>query len=614
MFGTNLTAQTTVNINISPGNSKKLISPFIYGKNNSISAKPNESTNDATWTQIIDAGVTILRESSGNESTKYNWRKKLTGSPDWYNCVWTCDWDYEAKSLQDKYPQAQGMWSFQLLGKVAKSTSANWDVWDYHVKNNTPWPPCNAHQNVSGGGVPNMSNPKSDKAAVEGNSSLYLQDWPADSTVAILDHWFGSGGLGLNKSKIKYWCMDNEVEIWNGTHDDVQPSPTAEEHIQKYVTIAKLARQKYPDIKLIGPATANEWQWYAKWGGSNLGAVEFFIKRIAEEQKKEGIRLLDVLDIHFYPGDEKPEDQVQTHRVWFDKTFDWPMANGVKMVNGGWDENQKKEYIFVRCQEWLDKYFGTGHGIGLGVTEIGLSIVKDPNVSAVWYASTMGEFMKNGVEVFTPWSWKPGMWEVIHLFSRYNKAYSISGTSGNEKYLSVYPSINKTGDSLTVVLVNRSLTETYTANIDLGNYMLTSGNAEMLSLSQLPASETFISHNQNALKKTTINISNSKAAVSLPPMSVSSLVIGGGITGIGDIKSNSLFKVFPNPTSGGKFTVKLDEKIPCPQNIEVYNLQGQKLLSKTLFNADKVEIDISGYDKGMYLVKFQNASEMIIIK
>ena len=51
----------------------------------------------------------------------------------------------------------------------------------------------------------------------------------------------------------KYWSMDNEPEIWEGTHDDVYPvQPDAEEFMQKYFEVAKKARASYPGIKLIG--------------------------------------------------------------------------------------------------------------------------------------------------------------------------------------------------------------------------------------------------------------------------------------------------------------------------------------------------------------------------
>src|SRR5690606_30313918 len=110
----------------------------------------------------------------------------------------------------------------------------------------------------------------------------------------------------------------------NGTHDDVMPTQlSAEEFMQRYFAVAKKARAKYPDIKLVGPSPANEWQWYNWTGGISYQGrhhswLEYFIRRIGEEQAASGVRLLDVLDVHFYPYETRPQDVVQLHRVWFD--------------------------------------------------------------------------------------------------------------------------------------------------------------------------------------------------------------------------------------------------------------------------------------------------------
>jgi len=87
--------------------------------------------------------------------------------------------------------------------------------------------------------------------------------------------------------------MDNEPEIWNGTYDDVMPVLiSAEEFMQRWFETARKARALFPEIKLVGPVPANEWQWY-NWNGERILSggkyytwLKYFIKRIAEEQKE----------------------------------------------------------------------------------------------------------------------------------------------------------------------------------------------------------------------------------------------------------------------------------------------------------------------------------------
>ena len=45
------------------------------------------------------------------------------------------DWDFAAKSLQANIPGAQGMWAFQLIGKAAKTKTANFNDWNYNRSN-----------------------------------------------------------------------------------------------------------------------------------------------------------------------------------------------------------------------------------------------------------------------------------------------------------------------------------------------------------------------------------------------------------------------------------------------------------------------------------------------
>src|SRR6185369_10246628 len=139
-----------VAITIDASGSTTPISPYIYGRNNSLSGNPG-STFVVNWTQLKDAGVTMFRESGGNNATKYNWRRKISSHPDWYNNVYPNDWGLAASSLQANIPAAQGMWAFQLIGKAAKTDAANFNDWGF---NNSQWW-NGVNQNLGGGGKSN---------------------------------------------------------------------------------------------------------------------------------------------------------------------------------------------------------------------------------------------------------------------------------------------------------------------------------------------------------------------------------------------------------------------------------------------------------------------------
>lgn len=84
--------------------------------------------------------------------------------------------------------------------------------------------------------------------------------------------------------------------------------------------------------------------------------------------------------------------------------------------------------------------------------------------------------------------------------------------------------------------------------------------------------------------------------------------LGDITTGIERVmKSDDGFSVYPNPTNG-KFTIKSDGTV---STIEIYNLSGARVYSD--FNSKKQtsnEIDLSGYAKGIYLVKIYDGKKM----
>ena len=156
-------------ITVDASEGRKPISPYIYGKNNSLSDNPSNPISAASWERFRQAGLKMFRENGGNNATKYNWRRKLSSHPDWYNNVYAHDWDFEAQSLQDNIPDARGMWAFQLIGYSAANNQNNFNDWVY---NGSQWWE-GVNNNWAGGGGPEEG---------DGDPDLYLMDWPPDST------------------------------------------------------------------------------------------------------------------------------------------------------------------------------------------------------------------------------------------------------------------------------------------------------------------------------------------------------------------------------------------------------------------------------------------------
>ncbi|MDD5149819.1 MAG: glycoside hydrolase family 44 protein [Flavobacterium sp.] len=601
---TTITFAQAVQITVNATVNKKKVSPYIYGKNDFF---------DRSNQFYKEAGLRFARLNGGNNASAYNWQDKLDVHPDWYNNVYPADWDVPAQNINTNFPDMQGMFAFQLLGRVASSGQYNFNDWGYNQSQY--W--SGVGQNLAGGGVVNASGGST--ATTDGNIDLFSKPWPADSSVGILNHWFGTNGLGLNKNQFVYWSMDNEVDVWNGTHDWAMPTLiSASVFMDRYIELAKKAKAIYPNIKLCGPVTTSEWQWY-KWSNESIWIngkyypwIEYFIKRCADEEKASGVRVLDVLDIHNYPFyNNNDTAALQGHRIYYDTTYDYPGANGIYSSAGGWDTSLKKEYIFKRIEGWLNEEFGANHGITCGVSEWGTMSSSNPSLESVIYASHLGTFANNGVELFSPWNWSIGMWETLHLFSRYAKEYSVSSTSSLENTVSAYTTVNQLSDAMTVIIVNKDMNASHTVTVNLNGFSAKNGNSETLQLSSLPATETFVSHTDNALKKSTISVNSNTFTIAVPALSTTAVLLEANVLSINDVNTlptDEAVMIYPNPVKD-KLQVKLDLAIAEPTEMTVYNLAGQKLKVFTI-NSDRQvvhNLDVSAFSEGSYFLSVKNS-------
>ena len=611
-FGTLFAVSPTlaIDITVDANAGIKKISPYLYGRNiDKISDGDAEVTEEesAFINQMLEAGIHMLRANNGNNATRYNWRHKMTVHPDWYNNVYSHDWAITAQKVLDKMPGVDAMYAFQLTGYAASSTEYNFPDWNWYQEHGS-YP--SQTFDLAGGGEVSEDGKTLIKA---GDPSLYNMEWPADSTVAIIPHW--KDELKFDMSRFKYWSMDNEMEIWRGTHSDLDLPVTGDFLVERYIDVAKKARAAWGDIKLTGPVVANEWFWCSvssynkqdrpKGPDRDYCWLEYFIMKVAEAQKSSGTRLLDVFDIHWYPSEKDYESRVNWHRVLFDTTYNYPGANGIKMVNGGWDNDNQKEYIFKRINDWLEKYFGKDHGITLGITETDLND-SDPMVTALIYASFLGTMQDNGVEIFTPWTWGDGMYETVHLFSRYGHPNRVQSTSSNDSLVSAYSSISNKGDSLTVIFVNRAEKDAQEINLDLANFA-SDGTVKTLTLQNLKG-ETFVSHTENALQAGTATATGNKVALKLPAKSITAVLLTTTtpkqIDAIAPTRS-ALTGNLLHHENGNWFINNGSDNV---RSISVFNSLGQSVLRLHAIARGNIRIASEVLGRGNFIVHIETAS------
>lgn len=86
------------------------------------------------------------------------------------------------------------------------------------------------------------------------------------------------------------------------------------------------------------------------------------------------------------------------------------------------------------------------------------------------------------------------------------------------------------------------------------------------------------------------------------------------VTGIEATNNNqSNIAVYPNPANNN-IIIDLQGLLSIQNNIiSIYNIQGQRILEQS-FNKEKIEVDMSGLSKGIYILKLITSDKIEITK
>lgn len=118
----------------------------------------------------------------------------------------------------------------------------------------------------------------------------------------------------LGGRALSMYILDNEPSLWSVTHRDVHPEPLGyDELYERTVQYGEMIRKLDPDAVIAGPA---EWGWSAYFDSAkdlaskvksdrllhgNKPLLAWYLSKLATYEKETGTRLLDFLDVHFYP-------------------------------------------------------------------------------------------------------------------------------------------------------------------------------------------------------------------------------------------------------------------------------------------------------------------------
>ncbi|NLW89435.1 MAG: endoglucanase A [Clostridiaceae bacterium] len=274
-----ITAFVTFSVDMTVENGE--ISPYIYGRN----FYENETFSEHRYT---------FGRIGGNRWTAYNWENNASNAgSDWYfhSDGYLSSSDKPAVAVMDRVSaifenQATALVTVPIQGYVAKDkigidVRATEDYLTNHFLKNVAFHPGET------GDAPDIT-----------DEYVYQ-----DEFVRYLERAFPTAER--NGERI-FYSLDNEPSLWAYTHEEIQLEPISyEELAEKNIEYARAIKSVVPDARIFGFVGYGYGAFIDLQGApdSDLHGefIDFYLKQMKRAEDEYGVRLVDVLDIHWYP-------------------------------------------------------------------------------------------------------------------------------------------------------------------------------------------------------------------------------------------------------------------------------------------------------------------------
>jgi hypothetical protein len=315
------------------------------------------------------------------------------------------------------------------------------------------------------------------------------------------------------------YILDNEPDLWHITHRDVHPDPIGyDELLDRTVRYGTAIREADPEAVIAGPAS---WGWNGYFYSAKDAAVgirehpdrrahgdvpllAWYLRSLAEHEKKTGVRLLDVIDVHFYPQ----RDGIYGKGA---RTDPETSALRLRSTRALWDVNYRDEswidkpiYLLPRLKDWISGNY-PDRGISIGEWSFG---AEDHMSGGLAIAEALGRFGQAGITSAFYWfEIKPDT-PAFRAFSAYRNFdgkggrfldFSIpaQGPPGRaSSAVSLFASRDAEGTRIVAVALNLDPTTKFEAELDLSScggiasrrvFSYTGGSAGLTEVGAAPA-------------------------------------------------------------------------------------------------------------------------------
>jgi hypothetical protein len=477
---------TAVTVNIDTLANRHSISQFIYGGN---TWTPSAST-------ITDSDTTLLRWG-GNDSSNYNWQLQTRNSvADWYFEDYGEAGDSVGMITSVQNAGSHALMTMAMMDWVAKeaenSTNRNWSYSVAIYGAQCAVDPSNT--DAGNGQKTDCSTPVTTNAVTTAYYPLVdtAQECPSGTTdgttcfdretwTQALNAAFGSGACSVPYSSIStchFYDMDNETDIWGGTHRDVHPAPSGYDELANvYLTEAAKLKTWDPAAVRFGPVSCC---WWFYWNGANgndkaaHGGVDFlpwWLNQVYWQDQINGTRTLDVFDIHAYPDASTTgltTAQLQAlsaeiYRDYWDPTYISTSGTVNQIYTTSIQPNYSIPFRIPRMKALVNAIYPR---TPLSFTEWSATFYQESDFStALGDADAYGIFGREGLSFATRWG-EPTLgnpnYQALKMYTNYDGAHDGFGTvsvadtnTGNVNLFSSYAALNSAGTVMTIMVLNK---------------------------------------------------------------------------------------------------------------------------------------------------------------
>jgi hypothetical protein len=406
-----------VTVSLDPNAPGRAVSPLIYGVNFGSVAQANR----IRWP---------VRRWGGNAVTRYSWEHDINNrASDWFfynienphpNPGELPD-NSSSDHFIDETRTAGGevLLTVPTIGWTPIDRNRRWgfSVTKYGAQQQTectatgnpPWCNPDAGNGVRTSGAEITGNDPHDTSREVGPS--FVTSWMEHIATRV-----GSAGAG----GVRLFALDNEPFLWPFTHRDVHPQKTSyDEMWQRTRDYALAIKTEDPAAKVLGPA---DWGWCAYFFSAldgcgpgpdraahgNLDFTDWYLKQIADYYVANGVKLLDYLDVHYYPqangvalsGDESAATsalRLRTVKSLYDTTYldeSWINDMGMGPVK-----------LIPRLRAWIDgRFSGAAAAARPGIAISEYNWGNDAGASSTLaQAEVLAVFGREGVDLATRW-------------------------------------------------------------------------------------------------------------------------------------------------------------------------------------------------------------------